>query len=486
MGGMPPRASRPSDYLTPAEAAQLLRLSPRTLANWRSKGEGPRFEKVGGRVVYPRQGVVSFPSEIGLGQQGKPRMTITIRPAPRDPTRHQVDIQLQHPGNGSTIRKRLTAPKGMTVEGARSWGEKQVPGIVRALFHAAPIEEETKTQKPTTKTARSTTPTMGELWTIYETTILADPELSTPRTRITYEKQWHRIEKVCSKVRCGEWTEDHTKKLVEKFRTCGARYSNQVMTLVSNLFGVAIREKHIEDMPKLTRRPLPKVKKKLVPAHNQDDLSQLLAAAKEISSENGEAQELMLLLGLDAGCRPGEVAGLRWEDVDWANNQILIQNQRPMKMAEHEDYPVKYGESGRITMTVRLRTALEIQWEQKTKSRFVLTSKKTGEALYSDTVSDRVARIHKRARMPFTKRGHFMRHCSASRLAHHPLGSVSDAQDLLRHKHMSTTDIYLREIRGSKTSRRTAAIFDLLDGVETGTALAPAGTGPKTDARDLH
>ncbi len=36
----------------PKEAAEILGMSPQTLANWRSMGGGPRWLKVGGRVFY--------------------------------------------------------------------------------------------------------------------------------------------------------------------------------------------------------------------------------------------------------------------------------------------------------------------------------------------------------------------------------------------------------------------------------------------------
>ncbi len=38
--------------LTAAEAAQFLRLSEKTLANWRSSGRGPAYIKTGGRIGY--------------------------------------------------------------------------------------------------------------------------------------------------------------------------------------------------------------------------------------------------------------------------------------------------------------------------------------------------------------------------------------------------------------------------------------------------
>ena len=35
-------------------------ISPKTLANWRAKGEGPKWSKVGGRVVYALPDVLDY------------------------------------------------------------------------------------------------------------------------------------------------------------------------------------------------------------------------------------------------------------------------------------------------------------------------------------------------------------------------------------------------------------------------------------------
>ena len=42
-------------YLTNAEAAAILKLSPRTLEKLRVNGGGPRFRKFGSRVIYARE-----------------------------------------------------------------------------------------------------------------------------------------------------------------------------------------------------------------------------------------------------------------------------------------------------------------------------------------------------------------------------------------------------------------------------------------------
>lgn len=46
----------PEVYLTPAEVAVKLQLSPRTLANWRSLRKGPAFIP-GGRIRYTQSTV---------------------------------------------------------------------------------------------------------------------------------------------------------------------------------------------------------------------------------------------------------------------------------------------------------------------------------------------------------------------------------------------------------------------------------------------
>ena len=45
---------RPTDLLDTGEAAAYLHLSPRTLERYRVTGEGPRFLKLGRRVLYRR------------------------------------------------------------------------------------------------------------------------------------------------------------------------------------------------------------------------------------------------------------------------------------------------------------------------------------------------------------------------------------------------------------------------------------------------
>ena len=48
--------------LTPRETAQRLRIDHKTLANWRVQGRGPKFVKIGSKVVYRVADVEAFES----------------------------------------------------------------------------------------------------------------------------------------------------------------------------------------------------------------------------------------------------------------------------------------------------------------------------------------------------------------------------------------------------------------------------------------
>lgn len=42
----------PDERMTRSDAAKFIGVGSRTLANWKSKGRGPRQTKIGGRVFY--------------------------------------------------------------------------------------------------------------------------------------------------------------------------------------------------------------------------------------------------------------------------------------------------------------------------------------------------------------------------------------------------------------------------------------------------
>jgi hypothetical protein len=51
-----------TEYLTPKDLVERYKgtITNRTLANWRCTGDGPRYTKIGGRVLYPVDAVVEW------------------------------------------------------------------------------------------------------------------------------------------------------------------------------------------------------------------------------------------------------------------------------------------------------------------------------------------------------------------------------------------------------------------------------------------
>lgn len=61
-----------SDFLTTVEAAEFLRLSPRTLEKQRVLGGGPRFRKFGARVLYAAGDLRSWADSRAYGMTSDP------------------------------------------------------------------------------------------------------------------------------------------------------------------------------------------------------------------------------------------------------------------------------------------------------------------------------------------------------------------------------------------------------------------------------
>lgn len=47
-------------YLTPREAAAILRVSYLTLLLWRKQGKGPDYAKIGKKILYSQKAIAKF------------------------------------------------------------------------------------------------------------------------------------------------------------------------------------------------------------------------------------------------------------------------------------------------------------------------------------------------------------------------------------------------------------------------------------------
>ena len=145
---------------------------------------------------------------------------------------------------------------------------------------------------------------------------------------------------------------------------------------------------------------------------------------KQILKIFNPAWRLVVLLGCRAGLRRGEIAALKWADVDFANNQLYI---APNKTERHRYVP----------LSADLRKALESA--PRDKGPYVINvgdpnkrdSKDFLTAYYSKATAD----------LPFKCGLHKLRHTFASHLVQNGV-DLYRVSKLLGHSSITMTEIY--------------------------------------------
>ena len=153
--------------------------------------------------------------------------------------------------------------------------------------------------------------------------------------------------------------------------------------------------------------------------HTPDEIKQILKIF------NPDWQ-LVVLLGCRAGLRRGEIAVLRWKDIDFKNNQIYV---APNKTESHRFVP----------MAVDLRKALENAKKRAKKApEFVLNM---GEDRYSPYYLSAFYSKETKEKLPFKCGLHKLRHTFASHLVQNGV-DLYRVSKLLGHSSIQMTEIY--------------------------------------------
>lgn len=94
LAGLPPR------FLRTPEAARYLGLSGRTLEKHRTYGTGPKYRKIGGRVVYALDDLKAW-ADLGAKTSTSDPGVATVYPAKRSATSGQAAAQSHRCDDGS-------------------------------------------------------------------------------------------------------------------------------------------------------------------------------------------------------------------------------------------------------------------------------------------------------------------------------------------------------------------------------------------------
>jgi len=198
------------------------------------------------------------------------------------------------------------------------------------------------------------------------------------------------------------------------------------------------------------RATVPEVK--LLPEQRQrnwytpEDYERLVAAAATFDPTS----LVIVLLGGDAGLRVGEMAALRWEDLDFAHSTLYV---RRNLVLDQERAP-KWGTARDVPLSQRLQAALlQLRTRDGGEGRVLRLTDGRPISIYNlRPILERVARY---AGAPFYG-PHALRHSFGTRLMLNG-ASARVAMELLGHSSLKTTQIYAH---ASKDHRRSA--IDLL------------------------
>ena len=187
---------------------------------------------------------------------------------------------------------------------------------------------------------------------------------------------------------------------------------------------------------------MPKGQKKPPVIYNQQQIKQLIAAAK------GTEMELIIDIELCLGLRRGELLGLQWDDIDWNTKQVCITRNRVVVGGKSILKEPK-TESGIRTINIpeqliqKLRQhrakclAHRLQMGKNyTDTAFVIVHP-DGKPIYPEYVSQMFTKLQKTAGLPKC-RFHDLRHLCASIMFLQGV-DVKTAQKILGHKDFTTT-----------------------------------------------
>ena len=456
-----------------AEVAQLLRISVKTLANWRSMGQGPPFIKVGGRVAYRAQAVLDWArqQEIeGRGGEGLSKVKITTRPYKKDPSRLHVDIVFPNPHiPDKDIRRRLVAPHGMDSSAAEAWGMLRVREILREFGKSTVKEEKEETTQtaPTKKLPPPAPmiPTLRQFWPRFVEEY-AEPSLKQG-SRDSYETAWrHHIEPLL-----GDLPLDRVDLAAIARLTRSSRVKGHIASYRNLLCGkLLVMLRKAADLGIIPRDAIPQIPWERVKQRPKDvyTTAQVECVVQTARAKSDEDHVLLLLLS-KAALRIGEATGLMWDDIDWERGTLTI--QRNVFKGLLQDSPK--GEIGAVPIAPILKAALlQLREGKGPRGPFVIPRLRSGRWTHcnDNTLATRVSALQRAAGVA-PKGPHMHRHTALTLAARAGVPPLA-LQKLARHSRLDTTMRYYVHIQDVEMAALAVAALDPAPTPRVGNGLA--------------
>lgn len=373
-------------------------------------------------------------------------MTVTVRPYRKGGWEVDIHVRLD---DGRQHRERRRSPVASR-SGALRWGQDRERHILKNGLDPKPERpglEATPVPITTEAPTRSEVPTLAEFAPRYiEGYSRANREKhSTTKTKQNHLKT--HLLPMFGNRRLDELRQEDIQRLKGKLADCSAKTVNNVLTTLSTMLKAAVEWEVIPTMP--VRIKQLKVTTPEMDFYDFDEYERIVEAAKRLDPR----YHIMVLLGGDAGLRPGEVRALQWVSIDFRRRLLTVER------AEYDGIVglPKHDKIRRVPMTKRLTAALQAHRHLRGPN-----------VLYRDegtTLTVMVARrwlkttlklANLRDRGPHTLRHTFCSHLAmrgAPARAIQELAGHSDLQTTQRYMHLSPAalerSIQLLEDRGT-------------------------------------
>jgi site-specific recombinase XerD len=174
-----------------------------------------------------------------------------------------------------------------------------------------------------------------------------------------------------------------------------------------------------------------------LPRYLSDAQLELLLASLDASRPCGRRDRAIVLCLASLGLRPGELANLRLEDIDWRGGSVRLR-ERKTRQAAMVPLPRDAG----MAIAAYLREERPVTDERRVFVQYL--GARRGRPLSGNTISAVVVRALDRAGIQSPLAGAYvLRHTVASRLVRRG-ASLKEVADFLGHRSLDTTAIYAK------------------------------------------
>lgn len=419
------------------DLAQLLHCSEKAIRGRVAAGKLPKPFRLGKALAWTREVVGAWLSDRSRSATEADRVHITIATYNhQNKPGLQAIWKMRHPQDPTReLKTTAIAPKGLGRDQAHAWAQGQIGTILPKLLAKAGISKDEPATRNEPNKAKTPTPASTTFKMFVEERF--NPEYVAqwkPSTRDIYTRTLRdHLYPFFADLPLEAIDDDVVSRYRGKIMHFQPGTRNLLLSKLRKVLAFALKLRRIGSLPNIERFKDPRP---VLVTFTPDEIERLIRAAEDV----GPVAHIIVLLALDLGLRVGEICALKWEDVSFRSDTILVQRT----VYEGKEQTPK-GVIAQLPMSRVLRAALTQHRKKEPVGEFVLYRRVKGEwRPFNQRAVDRLIRESEGIADLKQTGAHFLRHTSITHVAN--LGSTSsEIQAHARHTRLSTTETYLHQ-----------------------------------------